>query len=128
MFSFQIGVASQEEEPSSAESAGLSEDIKARLQEILQFLNKDIGKLVQDAKPIHVILKSLEGQLPEPIEEALIPIAFIESHRVQVVRSQKCLADRLQQEQIMKQRDDLKGLVESARSEIELLSRSKTAL
>ena len=91
-------------------------------------MNQDIGRLVQDAEPIRAILKSLEGQLPEPIEEALIPTTFIESRRVQVVRSQKRLADRLQQEQIMKQRDDLKGLVESARSEIELLSRSKTAL
>jgi len=79
MFSFQIGVASQEEEPSSAESAGLSEDIKAKLQEILHFLNQDIGRLVQDAEPIRAILKSLEGQLPEPIEEALIPAALIES-------------------------------------------------
>jgi hypothetical protein len=87
MFSFQIGVASQEEEPSSVESAGLSEDIKAKLQEILHFLNQDIGRLVQDAEPIRAILKSLEGQLPEPIEEALIPAAFIESRRVQIVRA-----------------------------------------
>ena len=101
MFSFQIGVASQEEEPSSAESAGLPENIKTKLQEILQFLNQDIGRLVQDAEPICVILKSLEGQLPEPIQEALIPIAFIESCRVQVVRAQKRLADRLHQEKIM---------------------------
>ena len=129
MFSFQIGVASrEEEEPSSAESAGLRKNIRTKLQEILHFLNQDIGRLVQDAEPIRVILKSLKGQLPESIEEALIPAAFIESRRVQVVRAQKRLADRFQQEQTMKQRDVLKGLVESTRSEIESLTCSQTAL
>ena len=98
MFSFQIGVTSQEEEPSTAESAALPEGVKIKLQEILSFLNRDIGQLVRDADPIRAILRSLEGQLPESIEEVLTPAAFIESHRVQVLQSQKRLVDRLQQE------------------------------
>ena len=118
MFSFQIGVASQEEEVQSAESAAMSENVRTKLQEILQFLNRTIGQSVQDAEPIRTILKTLEGQLPEPIEEALTPAAFIESHRVQV----------LQQEQIIKQRDDLKGLVDSTRSEIDSLNQSQAGL
>ena len=101
MFSFQIGVTSQEEEePSSAESAALPDHVKAMLQEVLQFLNRVIGQLVRDAEPIRAIFKSLDGQLSEPIEEALVPAAFIESHQVQVLRAKKCLADRTQQEQI----------------------------
>jgi hypothetical protein len=102
MFSFQIGVVpeeeeeeEEEEEPTSVESAALSDDVKTKLQEALQFLNQDIGQLVQDAEPIRAILKNLEGQLPVPIE-ALNLAAFIESHRVQVLRAQKYLADRLQ--------------------------------
>ena len=79
MFSFQIGViAPEQEETTSAESAALPENVKVKLQEILQLLNQDISQLVQDAEPIRAILKSLKGQLPEPIEEALIPAAFIE--------------------------------------------------
>jgi len=86
-------------------------------------LSQDIGRLVQDAEPIRVIFKTLEGQLPEPIEEALTPAAFIESHRVQVLKAQKCLADRLQQEQIIKQRDDLKGLVGACPKHVERTSK-----
>ncbi|XP_039816271.1 uncharacterized protein LOC120678894 [Panicum virgatum] len=47
LFSFQLGTTSAEDEViSSAESAPLSEETKAKLQEILQFLNQDIGQLV----------------------------------------------------------------------------------
>ena len=74
----------------------LSDDVKAKLQETLQFLHQDIGQLVKNAKLIHAILEDLEGKLPESIEEALTPATFIESHRVQVLRAQKQLADRLQ--------------------------------
>jgi len=98
LFSFQIGPISQEEgeEAASAESATLSDEIKTKLQETLQFLNQDIGQLVKDAKPIHAIQEDLESKLPEVIEEALTLAAFIESHRVQVLKAQKQLADRLQ--------------------------------
>ena len=73
----------------------LSDNVKAKLQETLQFLHQDIGQLVKNAKPIHAILEDLEGKLTESIEEALTPAAFIESHRVQVLRAQKQLTDRL---------------------------------
>ena len=65
---------------SSAESAPLLEDINAKLQKILQFQNQNIGQLVQDADPIRIILKSLKDNLPESLEEALNPAAYIESH------------------------------------------------
>ena len=65
----------------------LSEDIKAKLQEILQLLNQDIGQLVQDAEPIRIILKSLKGSLPESLKEALNPAAYIESHQIPVLRA-----------------------------------------
>jgi hypothetical protein len=34
----------------------LSDDIKAKLQETLQFLHQGIGQLVKNAKPIRAIL------------------------------------------------------------------------
>ena len=51
LFSFQIGATSQEEgeETTSADSAVLSDEIKAKLQESLQFLNQDIGQLIKNA-------------------------------------------------------------------------------
>ena len=84
---------------SSAESAPLSEETKAKLQEILQLLNQDIGQLVRDAEPIRTILKSLKGILLKPLEEALHPAAYIESHQISVLNAQKRLSDRLHKEQ-----------------------------
>ena len=84
LFSFQIGATPQEEEEEEATSADpvvLSDEIRAKLQESLQFLNQHIGQLIKNAQPIRTILEELEGKLPELIEEALIPAAFIESHR-----------------------------------------------
>ena len=85
LFSFQIRATSQEEgeEATSADSVVLSDEFKAKLQESLQFLNQDIGQLIKNAQPIRAILEELEGKLPEPIEHALIPAAFIESHRAE---------------------------------------------
>jgi len=107
---------------SSAESAPLSKEIKAKLQEILQLLNRDIGQLVQDAEPIRTILRSLKGTLPESLEEALHPAAYIESHQISVLKAQKRLSDRLHQEQKIKQRDDLKNLVDTTREKIASLT------
>jgi len=129
MFSFQIGATSQEEEgETSAESIALSDDIKAKLQETLQLLHQDIGQLVRNAKPIRAILEDLEGKLLESIEEAPTPAAFIESHHVQVLRAQKQLADRLQQEDIANQIDNSKALVKSACDEIKSLNDTQAAI
>ena len=98
------------------------------LQEMLQFLHQDIDQLVKDAKLICAILEVLEGKIPKSIEEALTPAAFIESHRVQVIRAQKQLADRLQQEEIANQRDKSKALVESAYDEIKSLNDTQAAI
>ena len=97
MFSFQIGATSEEEgeEAASAESAAISDEVKAKLQETLQFLNQDNGQLVKDANPIRAFLEDLESKLLEAIEEALTPAAFIESHRMQFLKAQRQLADRL---------------------------------
>jgi hypothetical protein len=81
-------------------------------------LNQDIGQLVQDTKPIRIILKSLKGTLSECLEEALHPATYIESHQISVLKAWKHLSDRLHQEQTIKQRDDLKNLVETTRGKI----------
>ena len=113
---------------SSAESAPLSEETKAKLQEILQLLNQDIGQLVQDAELIHTILRYPKGILPESLEEALHPDVYIEGHQISVLKAQKHLSDRLHQEQTIKQRDDLKSLVDATRGKIVSLTQSKVAM
>ena len=80
--------------------------------------------MVQDAEPICTILKFLRGVLPESLEEALHPAAYIESDQISVVKAQKRLSDRLHQEQVIKQRDDLKNIVETTRGKIISLSQS----
>ena len=88
-------------------------------------MNQDIGQLVRDAEPIRTILKSLKGILPEPLEEALHPAAYIKSHQISVLKAQKRLSDRLHHEQAIKQRNDLKNLVEITRGKIVSLTQSK---
>ena len=88
-------------------------------------LNQDIGQLVQDAKPIRTILTSLKGTLSESLEEALHPAAYIECHQITVLKAQKRLSNRLHQEQTIKERDDLKNLVETTRRKIVSLTQSK---
>ena len=73
-------------------------------------------------------MEELEGKLPEPIEEALIPAAFIESHRAEFNKAQKQLADRLQQEEIIKKRDNLKALAELAIGEIKSLNDTQASI
>ena len=130
MFSFQIGAISQEEEegPKSAESVALSDEVKAKLQDTLQFLHQDISQQVKDAKPICAILEDLEGKLPEAIEEALTPAAFIESHRIEFLKAQKQLANRLQQEEIVGQIDKSKTLVDFVCGETKSLNNTQAAI
>ena len=91
-------------------------------------LNRDIGQLVQDVELIRTILRSLKGTLPESLEEALHPAAYIESHQISVLKAQERLSDRLYPEQTIKQRDDLKNLVDTTRGKIASLTQSKASM
>ena len=73
-------------------------------------------------------MEELESKLPEPIEEALIPTAFIESHRAESNKAQRQLADSLQQEEIIKQRDNFEALAESAIGEIKSLNDTQASI
>ena len=73
-------------------------------------------------------MEELEGRLLEAIEYALTPAAFIESHRAQFNKAHKQLADRRQQEELIKQRDDFKALAESAIGEIKSLNDTRASI
>ena len=70
----------------------------------------------------------MKGSLPEFLKEALHPDAYIESSQIPVLKAQRRLSDRLQQEQTIKQRDDLKSLVEATRAKIISLTQSKVEM
>jgi chromosome segregation ATPase len=67
----------------------------------------------------------LRGQLPETIEDALIPAAYIESRQVQVLKAQRRLTDHSKQEQILKERDNFMSLVDTIRNQIGALNESR---
>ena len=94
----------------------------------MQLPNQNIDRLVQDAEPIRIILKSLKGNLLESLEEALNLAAYIESHQIPVLRAQKRLSDRLHQEQMIKQRDNWKNLVEVTCGKIISMTQSKVEM
>lgn len=95
LFSFVIGDVLEEEETSSIRSVqALTDDAKAKLKEILNFLGQDLNDLIHDAEPIRSAFKLLRGQLPELVEEALILAAYIENRQIQFLKAKRRLADR----------------------------------
>ncbi|RLM61495.1 hypothetical protein C2845_PM14G10320 [Panicum miliaceum] len=89
LFSYQIGDLLEEEEVTSrTEVLGKAhDDVKTKLQDILQLLNQDIGLLVQDVEEIRGIFRHLKGQLPADVEASLLPAAFIEGHQFKVLQA-----------------------------------------
>jgi hypothetical protein len=87
--SYQIGDLLEEEEVTSRIVAlgEAPDDVKTKLQDILQLLNQDISLLVQDAEGIRGIFRHLKGQLPANVEVALLPAAFIEGHQFKVLQA-----------------------------------------
>ena len=62
------------------------------------------------------------------IEEALTPAAFIENHRVLFLKAQKQLADHLQKEKVIGQRDKSKALVDSVYGKIKSLTDTQASI
>jgi len=101
LFSFNTEDFLVEDEVSSSSSSAqqmtgksLADEVKNCLQEILALLNINIAKLVQDAGPIHNIFQTIRGPLTLELELALIPVAFIECHQLQVLQAQQHLNNR----------------------------------
>ena len=122
MFSFQLG--NRMKRPHQQNQQHYQKMPKPNFKNFCFFWTR-ISAYSSRMLPIRIILMSLKDQLLESIKEALIHAAFIESHQVQVLRAQKWLADRLQQEQIIKKTDDLKSLMDSTRAKIDSLTQSR---
>lgn len=72
------------------------DDVKEKIQEILQLLSQDISILVQDAVPFRNFFEQIKAHISDDILETLTPVAFIEYHEVQVTKAKKRLADSAQ--------------------------------
>jgi hypothetical protein len=105
-----------------------SEDTKAKLQEILQLLNQDIGLLVQDAENVRKIFSDLKGQLPTNIEAALLPVAFIEGHQFKVLQAKQHLSDCTLQENLISQREASRFKASNIKTRIETLKNSHPSI
>jgi hypothetical protein len=72
----------------------LSDAAKSRLLRIQELLNQNVIDLIQDAALIREAVESLQGQLPQEVEEALFPAAYIEVHRPRVLKAKQQLENR----------------------------------
>jgi hypothetical protein len=68
------------EEASSTLALGIvSAEVKSKLEALLNLLQQDTAQLVDDSDPAKAIFKTIRGQVPANIEEALFPSAHLES-------------------------------------------------
>jgi hypothetical protein len=74
----------------------------------LNLLQQDTAQLVDDSDLIKPIVKTIRGQLPANIEEALFPAAHLESRQLQYQRAAQCIADRAAQAQLKEEMLQLK--------------------
>lgn len=83
MFDFSIGEIEGDEASSAIPSwTRLPDDVKEKLQEILQLLSQDVSILVQDVEPIRNIFKPIKAHISSDMLEILTPMAFIENLEV----------------------------------------------
>jgi hypothetical protein len=59
-----------------------SNDVKAKLLEMLPLLYQDTGQLVQNVEPIRNIFKQIKKQLPRDLKAKILKVAFIENRQL----------------------------------------------
>jgi bifunctional DNase/RNase len=66
----------------------------------MDLLQQDTAQLVNDSDPSKAIFKTIRGQIPTDVEEALFPAAHLESRQLQYQRAAHHIADRVAQAQL----------------------------
>lgn len=130
LFSYQIGDLLKEEEVTSRMVAlgETPDEIKSKLQEILQLLNQDIGSLVEDAEGIREAFRHLKGQLLADVEVALLSAAFIEGYQFNVLQAKQRLSNRASQAELITQREASWSQANDIKDRIELLENSRPTI
>jgi hypothetical protein len=80
------------------------------LEALLNLLQQDTAQLVDDSDPAKAIFKTIHGQVPADVEEALFPAAHLESRQLQYQRAAQCIADRAAQAQLKEEMLQLKQI------------------
>jgi hypothetical protein len=91
-------------------------------------LQQDTAQLVDDSDPAKAIFKTIRGQVPTDIEEALFPAAHLESRQLQYQRATQCIADRATQAQLKEEMLQLKQTADEKHKNIGSLKNSGAEL
>lgn len=102
----------------------IPDEVKTKLQDILQLLNQDIGLLVQDAKGAKSIFYYLKGQLPADVESALLPAAFVEGHQSKILQAQQRLSEWSSQLELITQREIIRSETINTKARADVLESS----
>jgi chromosome segregation ATPase len=87
-------------------------------------LQQDTAQLVNDSDPAKVIFKTIRGQIPADVEEALFPAAHLESRQLQYQRVAHRIADRVAQAQLREEMLQLKQIADEKHKSISNLQTS----
>lgn len=112
-FDFPVGEFLEgDEEISSAMVPGkLSKEAQAWLLDIHRLLQREA-------------LKDLRGLLPQDVEAAIIPTAFIECHQVEVLMAKQRMEDRQSSETLLTQSESARDQATATKGKIDLLEYS----
>jgi chromosome segregation ATPase len=91
-------------------------------------LQQDTAQLVDDLDPAKAIFKTIHGQVPTNIEEALFPAAHLESRQLQHHRAAQRIADRDAQAQLKEEMLQLKQTIDEKHKNIDSLKTSGAEL
>jgi uncharacterized coiled-coil DUF342 family protein len=84
--------------------------------------------LVDDSDPAKAIFKTIRGQVPTNIKEALFPAAHLESRQLQYQRAAQRIADRTAQAQLKEEMLQLKQTADEKHKNIGSLQTSGAEL
>jgi hypothetical protein len=91
-------------------------------------LQQDTTQLVDDSDPAKAIFKTIRGQFPADVEEALFPAAHLESRQLQYQRAAQRIADRAAQAQLKEEMLQLKQIADEKHKSIGNLQTSGAKL
>jgi hypothetical protein len=87
----------------------------------LNLLQQDTAQLVDDSDPAKAIFKTIRGQVPADVEEALFLAAHLESRQLQYQRATQRIADRAAQAQLKEEMLQRKQIADEKHKNIDSL-------
>jgi chromosome segregation ATPase len=98
------------------------------LEALLNLLQQDTAQLVDDSDPVKAIFKTIRGQVPADVEEAILVAAHLESRQLQYQRAAQCIVDRAAQAHLKEEMLQLKQIANEKHKSIGNLQTSGAKL